>query len=85
MQIERDSLGKVEVAAHRLWGAKTQPSLAHFSISKDLIPREMIGAYAVLKRQQQTRTTLVNDSRYQMAEGRLSALLLKLHLRVELT
>jgi fumarate hydratase class II len=50
MQIERDSLGKVEVAADRLWGAKTQPSLEHFSISKDLIHREMIGAYAVLKK-----------------------------------
>ncbi len=49
MRIERDSRGKVEVAADRLWGAKTQPSLEHFSISKDLIPRE-IGAYAVLKK-----------------------------------
>ena len=50
MRIERDSLGKVEVAADRLWGAKSQPSLEHFSISKDFIPREMIGAYAVLKK-----------------------------------
>jgi len=50
MQIERDSLGKVEVAADRVWGAKTQPSLEHFSISKDLIHREMIGAYAVFKK-----------------------------------
>jgi fumarate hydratase, class II len=50
MQIERDSLGKVEVAADRLWSAETQPSLEHFSISNDLIPREMISAYAVLKK-----------------------------------
>jgi fumarate hydratase, class II len=47
---ETDSLGKVEVPADRLWGAQTQRSLEHFSIGQDLIPREMIAAYAVLKR-----------------------------------
>jgi len=47
---EVDSLGTVEVAADRLWGAQTQRSLQHFSIGHDLIPREMITAYAVLKR-----------------------------------
>jgi fumarate hydratase class II len=46
---ESDSLGEVEVAADKLWGAQTQRSLEHFSIGKDLIPREMIGAYAILK------------------------------------
>jgi fumarate hydratase class II len=34
----------------KLWGAQTQRSLEHFSIGKDLIPREMIAAYAVLKK-----------------------------------
>jgi len=33
-----------------LWGAQTQRSLEHFSIGKDLIPREMITAYAILKK-----------------------------------
>jgi fumarate hydratase class II len=33
-----------------LWGAQTQRSLEHFSIGRDLIPREMITAYAILKR-----------------------------------
>ena len=50
MRIEKDSLGEVEVPADRLWGAQTQRSLQHFSIGKDLIPREMITAYAVLKK-----------------------------------
>ncbi|MBV8486626.1 MAG: class II fumarate hydratase [Verrucomicrobia bacterium] len=49
-RIEKDSLGEVKVAADRLWGAQTQRSLEHFSIGKDLIPREMIGAYAILKK-----------------------------------
>jgi fumarate hydratase class II len=43
-------MGEVQVAADRLWGAQTQRSLQHFSIGHDLIPREMIGAYAILKR-----------------------------------
>ncbi len=47
---ESDSLGEVEVPADKLWGAQTQRSLEHFSIGKDLIPREMITAYATLKK-----------------------------------
>src|SRR5262244_1315435 len=47
---ETDSLGVVEVPVDKLWGAQTQRSLEHFSIGKDLIPREMIGAYATLKK-----------------------------------
>ena len=47
---ETDSLGEVDVPADKLWGAQTQRSLEHFSIGKDLIPREMIAAYATLKK-----------------------------------
>src|SRR3984885_922254 len=47
---ETDSLGVVEVPADKLWGAQTQRSLEHFSIGQDLIPREMIAAYATLKK-----------------------------------
>jgi fumarate hydratase class II len=47
---ETDSLGEVDVPADKLWGAQTQRSLEHFSIGKDLIPREMIIAYAILKK-----------------------------------
>jgi fumarate hydratase, class II len=47
---ESDSLGEVDVPADKLWGAQTQRSLEHFSIGKDLIPREMIEAYAILKK-----------------------------------
>ena len=50
VRIETDSLGEVNVPADKLWGAQTQRSLEHFSIGKDLIPREMITAYAILKR-----------------------------------
>jgi len=47
---ETDGLGQVDVPADKLWGAQTQRSLQHFSIGRDLIPREMIAAYAIIKR-----------------------------------
>ncbi len=47
---ETDSLGEVSVPADKLWGAQTQRSLEHFSIGTDLIPREMIVSYAILKK-----------------------------------
>ncbi len=50
IRMETDSLGNVEVAADKFWGAPTQRSLVHFSIGQDLMPREMITAYAILKR-----------------------------------
>jgi fumarate hydratase class II len=47
---ESDSLGVVEVPADKLWGAQTQRSLQHFDIGMSLIPRQMISAYALLKK-----------------------------------
>ena len=47
---ETDSLGNVEVPADKLWGAQTQRSLTYFSIGSDLMPREMITGYAILKK-----------------------------------
>ena len=49
-RIETDSMGQVQVPVDKLWGAQTQRSLEHFAIGDDLMPHEMIGAYAVLKR-----------------------------------
>ncbi len=47
---ETDSLGEVDVPSSKLWGAQTQRSLEHFNIGRDLIPREMISAYAIVKK-----------------------------------
>ena len=47
---ETDSQGPVDVPAGKLWGAQTQRSLQYFSIGSDLMPREMITAYAILKK-----------------------------------
>ncbi len=50
IRVEKDSMGEVSVPASKLWGAQTQRSLEHFTIGTDLIPREMIAAYAILKK-----------------------------------
>jgi fumarate hydratase class II len=50
IRVETDSMGEVRIPADKLWGAQTQRSLDHFSIGHDLMPREMIIAYAMLKR-----------------------------------
>ena len=65
---ETDSLGEVEVPADKLWGAQTQRSLEHFSIGKDLIPREMIAAYATLKKAAAT----ANHAGKRLDDGRFS-------------
>src|SRR6478735_5738298 len=66
---ESDSLGVVEVPADKLWGAQTQRSLEHFSIGSDLIPREMITAYATLKKAAATANHAgkrLDDQRYNL-------------------
>jgi fumarate hydratase, class II len=49
-RIETDSMGEIEVAADRYWGAQTQRSLHHFNIGDDRMPREMIRALGILKK-----------------------------------
>ncbi len=49
-RIETDSMGEIEVASDRYWGAQTQRSLHHFDIGDDVMPREMIRALGVLKK-----------------------------------
>ena len=50
-RIERDTLGTVEVPVDRLWGAQTQRSLAHFRISGERMPVEILDALALVKRE----------------------------------
>jgi fumarate hydratase class II len=69
MRQETDSLGVVEVPADKLWGAQTQRSLEHFSIGTDLMPREMIDAYAILKKAAATANHTgqrLDDRRYRL-------------------
>ena len=49
-RIETDSMGPIEVAADRYWGAQTERSLHHFNIGDDRMPREMVRALGILKK-----------------------------------
>jgi fumarate hydratase class II len=49
-RIERDSMGEIEVEIDRLWGAQTQRSLENFRIGKETMPKEVIRAFALLKK-----------------------------------
>ena len=48
-RLEKDSFGTIEVASEHLWGAQTQRSLAHFAISTERMPDELIHALAMTK------------------------------------
>jgi len=49
-RIETDSMGQIEVAADRYWGAQTERSLHHFSIGREHFSRPMIRAFGILKK-----------------------------------
>ena len=50
VRVESDSMGTIEVPADRYWGAQTQRSLQHFAIGNDVMPREIIGAFGIVKK-----------------------------------
>jgi fumarate hydratase class II len=50
MRKEKDSLGYVEIADDKYWGAQTQRSLENFPIGKEKMPGEIISAYAIIKK-----------------------------------
>ena len=47
---ETDSMGAIEVAADRYWGAQTERSLHHFAIGSEHFPRALIRALGLLKK-----------------------------------
>ncbi len=50
IRVEADSMGNINVPADRYWGAQTQRSLHHFNIGHDLMPKELIWAFGILKK-----------------------------------
>lgn len=49
-RLESDSMGTIEVPADKYWGAQTERSLHHFAIGHDLMPKELIHAFGILKK-----------------------------------
>src|SRR5699024_254342 len=49
-RIEKDTLGEVKVPSDKFWGAQTQRSKQNFPIGNEKMPKEIIKAFAILKR-----------------------------------
>jgi fumarate hydratase class II len=49
-RIETDSLGQIEVAHDRYWGAQTERSLRNFRIGEETVPKPLIRAIALVKK-----------------------------------
>src|SRR6266852_4164777 len=49
-RVETDSMGAIEVANDRYWGAQTERSILHFSIGFDRMPRAVVRAFGILKK-----------------------------------
>jgi len=49
-RIEHDTMGEVKVPAANYWGAQTQRSIENFKIGEQKMPKEVIRAFAILKK-----------------------------------
>lgn len=49
-RIEHDTMGEIKVEDSKYWGAQTQRSLENFKIGIEKMPKELIEAFAILKR-----------------------------------
>ncbi|MFB4474413.1 class II fumarate hydratase [Virgibacillus sp. SK37] len=49
-RVERDTLGEINVPADKFWGAQTQRSKQNFPIGNELMPKEVVRAFAILKK-----------------------------------
>ncbi|GJM20450.1 MAG: fumarate hydratase class II [Planctomycetota bacterium] len=81
---ETDSIGPIEVAADRYWGAQTQRSLQNFEVGADIFPRPMIRALGLLKQAaaqvngelgllDADKTQLIADAAQEVIDGDLDA------------
>ncbi len=63
-RLETDSMGGIEIASDRYYGAQTARSLVYFDIGRDVMPRELIRALGIVKK----AAALVNRDLGKLAE-----------------
>ncbi|WP_272511101.1 class II fumarate hydratase [Bacillus altitudinis] len=49
-RIEKDTMGEIKVPKDKFWGAQTQRSKENFRIGSEKMPKEVVNAFAILKR-----------------------------------
>lgn len=69
-RIERDSIGEIEVAVDKLWGAQTQRSFQNFKIGIEKMPLQVVHALAMIKRS----AALVNQKLGKMEKEKADAI-----------
>lgn len=82
-RIEHDSMGEIRVPADHYWGAQTERSFENFKIGTEKMPREIIRAFAILKKSaaeanrrlgklDDRRAELIRQACDEILEGKLS-------------
>ena len=69
-RIEHDSMGEIQVPADKYWGAQTQRSYQNFRIGTEKMPKEIITAFAYLKK----GAALANFRLGKLEKGKLDAI-----------
>jgi fumarate hydratase, class II len=70
-RIEKDTMGEVKVPIDRYWGAQTQRSKENFRISTELMPFDVVVAFALLKRS----AALVNEKLGKLSANKTKAII----------
>ena len=70
---EMDTLGPIAVPQERLWGAQTQRAQAHFAISGERMPRELLVAMARVKRAAAQVHRCTGALEYRLADAVMAA------------
>ena len=71
-RIEHDSMGDVKVPADKYWGAQTERSRQNFKIGGEIMPREIIRAFGILKKAAAMANRRLSPDK--MTEEKLSAI-----------
>lgn len=66
-RIEHDTIGEVKVQADKYWGAQTERSRRNFPIGHEKMPKEIIHAFAILK-----KSTALANQKLGLLEGEKS-------------
>jgi len=69
-RIEKDSIGEINVPESKQWGAQTQRSKENFAIGTELMPIELIRAYAQLKK----AAAVVNNQLGALSKGKMETI-----------
>ena len=69
-RIERDSMGEVKVPVDKYYAAQTQRSYENFKIGTEKMPKEIIRAFAILKK----ATAMANNELLKLSDEKLKVI-----------